>query len=170
MPAWYSTSDGQAATGEIEREIKTRGWDLLIRVSSKDQLDIGQDQRRKCITHLQCQYPDAQKDTAAWLKFINKITGQAKQWKSASTAYTQAANQTHNLTNNLAISDSQFKRKAGQGLSQDARKEQGLELTPDKKARGAASQCAVCVYSRDGSRVCVVQVLVTIVTGCTGTL
>ena len=117
MPAWCSTSDGQAAKGEIEREMKTRGWDLLSRASSKDQLDIGLDQRRKFITHLQCQYPDAQKDTAAWQKFISKLTGQAKQWKSASTAYTQASNQTHNPTKNLALSDSRLKRKAGAGLS-----------------------------------------------------
>jgi len=154
MPAWYSTSDGQAATGEIEREIKTRGWDLLIRVSSKDQLDIGQDQRRKCITHLQCQYPDAQKDTAAWLKFINKITGQAKQWKSASTAYTQAVNQTHNPTNNLAISDSQFKRKAGQGLSQDARKVQGLELTPAQEKLVVRQVNVLCVCTHVMAVVC----------------
>ena len=117
MPAWCSTSDGQAAKGEIEREMKTRGWDLLSRASSKDQLDIGLDQRRKFITHLQCQYPDAHKDTAAWQKFISKLTGQAKQWKSASTAYTQASNQTHNPTKNLALSDSRLKRKAGAGLS-----------------------------------------------------
>ena len=105
MSAWRRTSDGQAAKGEIEREIKTRGWDLLSRVSSKDQLHIGQDQRREFITHLQCQYPDAQKDTVSWHKFISRITGQAKQWTSASTAYTQASNQTHNPTKNLALSE-----------------------------------------------------------------
>jgi len=74
MPAWCSSSDGHAAKGEIELESKTRGWDLLSRASSKDQLTIGEDQRRTFITHLQRQYPDAQKDTAAWLKFIKKIT------------------------------------------------------------------------------------------------
>ena len=105
MPAWCSSSDGHAAKGEIELESKTRGWDLLSRASSKDQLTIGEDQRRTFITHLQRQYPDAQKDTVSWHKFISRITGQAKQWTSASTAYTHASNQTHNPTKNLSLSE-----------------------------------------------------------------
>jgi len=75
MPAWCTSSDCQAATDEIELEIKTRGWDLLIRASSKDQLDLGEDQRRQFTIHLQCQYPTAQKNTAAWFK--DNGTGQA---------------------------------------------------------------------------------------------
>jgi len=145
MIKWLSTSDDQSAKGEIEREIKTRGWDLLSRASSKDLVDIGQHQRRKFITHLECQYPDAQKDTAAWLKLISKITGQAKKWKSTSTAYTQASNQTHDPTKNLAMSDSRLKRKAGKGLSQDAQKEQGLELTPAQEKHVARQVNVPCV-------------------------
>ena len=56
MPVWCSSSDGHAAKGEIELESKTRGWDLLSRASSKDQLTIGEAQRRKFITHLERQY------------------------------------------------------------------------------------------------------------------
>jgi len=141
MPAWYRSSDWQTAKDEIELEIKTRGWDLLSRVSSKVQLDLGEDQRRQFTIHLQCQYPTAQKNTAAWLKFIRKITGKAKQWKSASTAYTQAVNQTHNR----AISDTRFKQKPGAGLSEDALKEPGLELTPAEEKLVARQVTVLCV-------------------------
>ena len=145
MPAWCRTPDGQTAIVEIECEMKTQRWDQLSRASSKDQLDIGQDQSLQYITHLQCQFPDAQKDTAAWLKYIGKITGQAKQCKSASAAYTQASNQTHNPTNNLALSESRLKRKADSGLSQDARKEQDLDLTPAQEKLVAQQVNVPCV-------------------------
>jgi len=80
MPKWGSTSDGQAARGEIEHESKKRGWS-----SSKDELRIGEAQRRTFIPHLERQYPTTQKGTKSWLEFIKKTTGLAKQWKSVST-------------------------------------------------------------------------------------
>jgi len=92
MPAWCSSPDGQAAKGDIEKTIKKQGWDQLSRDSSKIRLSNGQDERREFILYLAHQYPAAHKDTIAWLKFINKTTGQAKDWNSCSTAYTQAAN------------------------------------------------------------------------------
>jgi len=100
-----------------------------------------------------------------------KNQGQAKKWKGAPTAYTQAANQTHNPTNNLAISDTQLKRKAGAGLSEDARKEQGLELTPEVEKLVARQVNVLCVYAHVMAVVCAwVPVLLTIFTDCTGTL
>jgi len=171
MPVWCSSSDGHAAKGEIELESKTRGWDLLSRASSKDQLTIGEDQRRTFITHLQRQYPDAQKDTAAWLKFIKKITGQAKQWKSASTEYTEASNQKHNLTNSLTRNDARLKKEACARLSQDDRTAQGLELTPAEEKHFARQVNVLCVCAHVMAVVCAwVQVLVTIFTGCAGIL
>jgi len=165
MPPWCSSSDGQAAKGEIELEGKTRGWDLLSRASSKDQLTIGEAQRRKFITHLERQYPAAQKDTAAWLKFIKKTTGQAKQWKSASTAYTQAANQTHNPTTHLHTRkfarDARLKRKDGARLSQDDRTAQGLDLTPAEEKLLARQDNVLCVCAHVMAVVCSwVQVLI----------
>jgi len=43
-------------------------------------------------------------------------------------------------------------------------------LSRGRKALGTASDCAVCLSLRDGSRVCAALVLFTIVTGCAGTL
>jgi len=40
MAAWCRSPDGQAAIVEIEREMKTRGWDQLGQTSSKDRLHI----------------------------------------------------------------------------------------------------------------------------------
>ena len=34
MPAWYSSSDGQASKREIEHECKKQGWDQLNTVST----------------------------------------------------------------------------------------------------------------------------------------
>jgi len=78
MPAWCSSSDGQAAKGEIGNESKKRGWDQLSKASSKMQLSIGEAERHQFIPYLVRQYPAAQKDTKAWLQFIKKTTGQAK--------------------------------------------------------------------------------------------
>jgi len=78
MPAWCRSPDGQAAKGEIEIESSRQGWDLLIKSSSKGDMAIAQAQRRKFVPHLQRAYPDAHKDTSAWLQFIKKTTGQFK--------------------------------------------------------------------------------------------
>ena len=167
MPAWYSSSDCKTDQDEIKLEIKTRGWDLLRNASSYDQRTIGEDQRRQFTIHLQCQYPTVQKNTAAWLKFIRKMTGQVKQWKSTSTVYIQGANQTQNL----ALSDARLKRKAGKGMSQDALTEQGLDLTPAEEKLVAWQVNVLWVCAHVMVVVCAwMAVLVTILTGCAGTL
>jgi len=126
MPAWCKSSNCQAAKDEIKQEIKTRGWDKLGNTSSFEQRATGEAQRRHVTIHLEGQYPTARKSPAAWIKFIKKITGEVKKWTSASTAYTQGVNQTHNTTK----SDTRLKFKAGKGLTPDARKDQDLDLTP----------------------------------------
>ena len=125
------------------------------------------------------QYPVAQKDTNGCLKFIKKTTGQAKGWKSTSTAYTQTSNQTfnqtHNPTNNptnsLALSNARRKGKTGAGLSQDDRTAQGLDLTPKEEQLLARQVNVLCVCAQMMAIVCVwVRVLLTIFTGCAGKL
>jgi len=97
--------------------------------------------------------------------------GQANQWKSASTTYTQASNQTHNPTNNLALSDTRLKRKAGAGLSQDVLKEYGLEISPAEEKLVARPVNVLSVCAHVIVVVCAwMQVLVTIFPGCAGTL
>jgi len=124
MPAWYSSSDGQASKREIEHEGKKQGWDQLSTVST-----------------------------------------------SYTQASNQASNQTHNQTNNLAVSDAQHKQKDGAGLSQDARKAQGLELTPKEEQLLAGQVNMLCVCAQMMVIVCAwVQVLLTIFTVCVGTL
>jgi len=148
MPVWCRTPNVQAAKGEIEIESSRQGWDLLNITSSKGDMAIAQAQRRKFVPHLERAYPDAQKDTTAWLQFIKKTTGQSKQWNSVSNAYTQASNQTHNATHNATTSEVRLKRKAGAGLSPDSRTVQGLHLTPREEklvARQVNVPC-VCTY------------------------
>jgi len=144
MPAWCSSPDGQVVKGEIEIESKKRGWDQLSRASSRIRLSNGEDKRHKFIPYLAHQYPAAQKNTKAWLQFIKKTTGQAKDWNSCSTAYTQAVNETHNL----AHSDARHKRKDGAVLSQDVRKARGLELTPEEEKLlvGQVNMLCVCTH------------------------
>ena len=144
MPAWCSSPDGQAATGDIENESQKRGWDQLSRASSRIRLSNGEDKRHKFIPYLAHQYPAAQKNTKAWLQFIKKTTGQAKDWNSCSTAYTQAVNETHHL----AVSDARHKRKDGAVLSQDVRKARGLEFTPEeeKLLAGQVNMLCVCTH------------------------
>ena len=135
MPAWARSPDfsSQDVKGEIENKSKKQGWDQLSHDSSKIQLSNGEDERHKFISYLAHQYPVAQKDPTAWFKSIKKTTGQAKDWNSCFTAYTQAVNETQNLTHNLAVSDARRKRKDGAVLSQDFRKARGLELTPEEE-------------------------------------
>jgi len=145
MPAWCSTPDDKAVKAEIEIESTRRGWDLLSCGSPKVQFEAGETQRRQCIPHLQRAYPKPQKDTAAWLQFIKKTTGQFKKWNSLSSVYTQASNQTHNAT----TSDARLERRACTGLSPDSRKERGLELSPEEEkvlAREVNVNC-VCVFT-----------------------
>jgi len=95
------------------------------------------------------------------------MTGQVKQWKSVSTAYFQGANQTQNL----ALSDTRLKRKASKGLSQDALTEQGLDLTPAEEKLVAWQVNVLWVCAHVMVVVCAwMVVLVTILTGCAGTL
>ena len=167
MPAWCSSPDGQAATGEIENESTKRGWDQLSRASSKNQLSNGEAERHKFIPYLVHQYPAAQKDDKAWLSFIKKTTGQVKDWKSCFTAYTRASKETYNL----AVSAARDKQKDGAVLIQDDRQAQGLELTPEEEELLTRQVNMLRVYMP----VCVivyawVQVLMTIFTSCAGIL
>jgi len=142
MPAWCRSPDGHAAKGEIEIESSRQGWHLLCMTSSKGDMTIAQAQRRKFVPHLELTYRNAQKDANAWLLFIKKTTGHFKKWNSVSSAYTQAANQTHNAT----LSDARLERRAGTGLSPDSRKARGLELSPELEkllARQVTEHC-VC--------------------------
>jgi len=167
MPAWCSSPDTKAAKGEIDNESKKRGWDQLSNASTKIQLSNEEAERHKFIPYLAHQYPAAQKGTKAWLAFIKKTTGQAKDWKSVSTAYTQAANQTHKLANNLAVSDARRKKKDGAGLSQDVRKARGLKLTPEEEKLLARQVNMLCVCTQMMLLVYAwVQVLMTIFTCC----
>jgi len=167
MPAWCNSPDCQAAEDEIKLEIKTRGWDRLSKTSPKDQLAIGMAEKRQFVPHLERAYPDARKDFAAWLKFIDKMTGQVRLRNSAFTAYKQAANQTQNL----ALSEARLKRRLGKGLSQEDLTEPGLVLSPveEQLVAGQVNVLCVCAYVK----VCVcawMAVLGTILTGCAGTL
>jgi len=143
MSAWSRTPDGQAAQAEIEIESTRQGWDLLSKSSPKFLLETGEAQRHHFIPHLERAYPHVRKDTAAWLKFIKKRTGKSKQWRSASTAYTQDNNKTHNANK----SDALRKRNSGKGLSHDALKTQGLDLTPqeEKLVKRQVNVLCVCI-------------------------
>jgi len=74
-------------------------------------------------------------------------------------------NETHTLT----VSDARFKHKEGAGLSQDVRKSQGLELTPEEEQLLAGQVHMLCVCTPMMLIVYAwVQVLMTIFTCCAG--
>ena len=141
MSAWSRTSDGKAATAEIEIESTRQGWDQLSNTSPKLGLETGEAQSHQFIPYLARAYPNARKGTDAWLKFIKETTGNSRQWRSATTAYTQNHNKTHNATRNDAVR----KHKSGKGLSDDALKAQDLDLTPQEEKHVKRQVNVLCV-------------------------
>jgi len=77
----------------------------------------------------------------------------------------------YSLRRDIAVRAAWGKQKDGAGLSQDDRRAQGLELTPEEEKLLAGQVNMLCVYTP----VCVimyawVQVLMTIFTRCAGIL
>jgi len=62
MPAWCHSLDAQAAKDEIKTEIFRQGWHLLSITSSKGDMTIARDQKRKFVSYLALTYPKAVKD------------------------------------------------------------------------------------------------------------
>jgi len=164
MPAWCSSPDGQAR-GEIENESKKRGWDKLSKTSSTVQKANGEAERCEFIPYLVRQYPVAEKDAKSWLGFIKNTTGQVKEWKGLSTAYTQESTETARHAMSLA----RHKHTKCAGLSQHDQQAQGSEPTLEEEKLLARQVNMLCVYTQ----VCVivyacVQVLMTTCTRCAG--
>jgi len=169
MPAWCRSPEGQVARGEIESESKKRRWHKLSNTSSTVQKANGEAERREFIPYLVCQYPAAEKDAKSWLVFIKNTTGQVKGWKSVSTEYIQASNETAYHATSLA----RRKRTKCAGLSQHDQQAQGLELTLEEEKLLASTDKRqikmLCVYTQVCSIVyACVKVLMTIFTRCTG--
>jgi len=75
------------------------------------------------------------------------------------------------LYRDITISDIRLKRRAGKGLSQDARKERDMELSPAEEKLVARQVNVMSVGAHVMVVVCAwMQVLVTIVTDCAETL
>jgi len=139
-PAWCNTPDAQAAKDEVQTEIVRQGWHLLSMTSSKGDMGIALDQKRKFVTYLARTYPDAAKEAPSWLQFIKTQMGVVKEWNSVSAETTQ--------TRRTTLSDARGEWKAGARLSPDSRAAQGLALSPDIDkllARQVAEHC-VCAY------------------------
>jgi len=89
MSAWCHSLDAQAAKDEIKTEIVRQGWHLLSITSSKGDMGIARDQKRKFVSYLALTYPNAAKDAPSWLQFIKTTMGVLKEWNSVSAESTQ---------------------------------------------------------------------------------